>query len=105
MEPSFSTTGILPSSTPNQDDFSSSSYFSSQSIDVSDVRPMNDTYDGSEPYSRSYQENEHQMREDTLPPRPAQYNTTYDELRKQNREAYEKRLHSSSLQGVPETDT
>jgi hypothetical protein len=100
MEPGFSTTGGLASTSNPDDSFSSSSYFSNQSIDVSDVRSMNDSFDGSESYTGSYQENELQMREDTLPPKPPQFNTTYDELRKQNRDEYERKFHSSSLHGI-----
>ena len=45
-------------------------------------------------------ENEIQMKEDTLPPKSPQFFTSYDELRKQNRDEYDKRLHHTGLQGI-----
>ncbi len=45
-------------------------------------------------------DNEMQMKEDTLPPKAPQFYTAYDDLRKQNREEYEKRSHQTGLQGL-----
>jgi len=74
------------SQTPNDDAAETSAQFT----DVGDTRPMNAFDSDTSVFgAMDYHENETQMTEDTLPPKPPQFFTSYDNLRKQNREGYE----------------
>jgi len=93
LEPSFSTvTGTTYTGDISEPRTLDSNLFT----DVGDSRPMESFDSNPEHYPKAF-ENEQQM-ETKLPPKSSTYLTSYDELRKQNREDYDRRLHPSQYE-------